>query len=104
MTDDLSELMTESMKDPEFAAAYRDVESRSKLLDTLVSLREQSGLTVEQVAEHMGVKPTRVRDYEQRRIDPHWSTHQRYARAIGHRLSWAVAVSTPASEEENPSA
>ena len=101
---DLDELMAESMKDPAFAAAYRDAESRTNLMDTLVMLRVNSGLSIDEVAVHMGVKPKRVRDYERRRIDPHWSTHQRYARALGHRLTWAIAVERPGAEEENPSA
>ncbi len=91
--DDLQRMMIKDLQDPDFAAAYRDAESRSALHDKLVNLRLASARTVEEVAKHMGVKPERVRDYEAHRRDALWGMHQRYARAVGHRLMWAIGVS-----------
>lgn len=62
----------------------------------LVRVRLHSGLTVEQVAERMGIGPTQVVDQIERpESDPHLSTLRRYARAVGALVSIEVAPEAP---------
>jgi ribosome-binding protein aMBF1 (putative translation factor) len=72
------------------ADAEQDAGTRWDLRNLLVDARHAAGLTVEQVAQCMGVPPRVVRDYEAGTNDPRLSLHQRYARAVGVRLRVGV--------------
>lgn len=88
--DDLDRFLAERLKDPEFAAAFEDAGVRPRLILRLTALRKARGLTVEQLAERMQMKPKRVRQYEGGLTDPTLSMHQCYARAVGARITVEV--------------
>lgn len=88
--DDLDRFLAERLKDPEFAAAFEDAGVRPRLVLRLTALRNARGLTVEQVAKRMQMKPKRVREYEGGVTDPTLSMHQCYARAVGARITVEV--------------
>ncbi len=88
--DDVDVLLAEQLKDPSFAAAYRDAGARFELHQRLVSAREAAGLSRADVAARMQVKTKRVDDFEGGRTDPCFSFLQRYARAVGLHLTTAV--------------
>ena len=57
----------------------------------LVRARLQCGLTVEDVAERMGISPESVVDHMERpESDPSMSTVRRYAMAVGALVSYDV--------------
>lgn len=79
---DFDELATE----PGFAEAMADAEARAALRLTLIQARKACGLTQKDVAGAMETTQSAVSDFERGGTDPHLSTLQRYARAVGARL------------------
>jgi transcriptional regulator with XRE-family HTH domain len=94
MEDEFGSYLDEATRDPEFRAAYEDEVSRHKLIDSLVRLRVALGFSQSDVARRMGVKQPTVSGFENESSDPKVSTVQRYARAVGARVS--VRVEMPA--------
>ncbi len=85
--DDLDDYLAEQMKDPQFAAAFRDANARYALNRRLVAAREAAGLSRADVAARMEVKRREVDDFEGGRTDPYFSFLQSYARAVGAHLT-----------------
>lgn len=77
--------------DPRTQAALEDARAAERLIDSLVQLRLQIGATQTDVAEEMETTQSAVSKFERAGGDPHLSTLQRYARAVGARL-WLRAV------------
>lgn len=73
-----SKLVKDAMEDAETAAA---------LVERLRELREERGMTVEQVAKFMEVTADEVRELESASNDPYLSQLQRYVRAIDGELT-----------------
>jgi DNA-binding XRE family transcriptional regulator len=89
--DDLDLLLEEELVDPAFRALYEDSEHRADLLRSLVSSRSSAHLTQEMVAQRMGTTQSAVSELEGGTSDPRFSTLQRYARAVNHRIcAWSV--------------
>lgn len=76
----------ELANEPGFADALADAEDRAALRLTLIRARKASGLTQKDVARAMETTQSAVSDFERGGTDPHLSTLQRYARAVGARL------------------
>ena len=70
-------------RDPVLADAIADAQTRSALRATLVAQRKTSGLTQKDIATAMETTQSAVSDFERGSTDPHLSTLQRYARAVG---------------------
>jgi transcriptional regulator with XRE-family HTH domain len=82
--DELDEFIAaESDRDPLFVSAMHDAHVRGELIRTLVRARRESGMRQVDVAEQMGTTQSCVSDLESGERDPHFSTLQRYARAVG---------------------
>src|SRR4051794_36635076 len=73
--------------DPHLRTALEDERQRSALLRGLIRKRTTAGMTQATVAKGMGTTQSAVSDLEAGSTDPRLSTLQRYARAIGCRLS-----------------
>jgi transcriptional regulator with XRE-family HTH domain len=84
-TDSLASEIEESLKDPQYRAAFEDSSHRYRVIDLLVRLRKARKLTQKQVAERMGVGQSTVAGFENEGSDPRLSTVQRYARAVESR-------------------
>jgi len=83
--------MVESWKqEPEFKAAYDELETEFTLLRDLLLARQRSGLTQAEVAEKMGTKPPAVTRLEtalsDNRHSPTIATLKKYARAVDCKL------------------
>lgn len=72
--------------------AERLVEADTTLMRELVRAREQAGLTVEQVAERVGMMPDDVREFEAYWADPKLSVIRRYALAVGVAVTHDVSL------------
>lgn len=87
--------------------ALHDAASTANLLLfrwQLVRVRLRHGLTVEDVAERMGLKPELVIDLMERpESDPHLSTVRRYAMAVGALVAHDVIREVIAEPERGES-
>ncbi|MEZ0326373.1 MAG: helix-turn-helix domain-containing protein [Fimbriimonas sp.] len=78
MKDYLDELVEENLKDPAFAAKWKEVEART----ALSAIRKQANLTQEQVAQKMGVARPRVAELERRPLSVSFGRMLAYAKAL----------------------
>jgi transcriptional regulator with XRE-family HTH domain len=76
----------------------RPIDRDMRLVETLVSVRRQRGLTQAEVAERMGRSQPAVSDFERLGGDPHLSTIRRYALAVGVDVFHMVNVSGEVTE------
>lgn len=83
---DLMAMLGLDPSDPEVIAATEDVDAVLELIDELVAIRKQANLRQEDVAAKMQTFQPSISDFERLGADPHISTIQRYARAVGARL------------------
>ncbi len=77
-------------KDPEFKAAYDELETEFKLLRELLAARRRAGMTQAGVAAKMGTKAPAVTRLEMalsaNKHSPTLATLKKYARAVGCKL------------------
>lgn len=78
---------------PGMSEAVQDAADRAALRATLITARKAAGLKQRDVAALMETTQSAVSDFERGTTDPHLSTLQRYARAVGARL--VVRASVP---------
>lgn len=94
MSNELFELLGLDPDSPHMRAAVEDDASLAQLMRCLYELRRRANLTQAEVAERMGTTQSAVSDLERTAVDPHVTTLQRYARAVGAALKLvAVPVS-----------
>ncbi|MBM3267654.1 MAG: helix-turn-helix transcriptional regulator [Candidatus Sericytochromatia bacterium] len=74
------------LADPEVQEAYDAQAEGFTLFEQLFEARKRAGLTLEQVAEKMGTKPSAVSRLGSSKHSPSISTLKKYAKAVGHRL------------------
>lgn len=79
--------MSEAVRERAAALA----ETLDRLLEDLVDLREQQGLSQRDVAERMGVTQSAVSQFERYDANPTLASVRRYALAVGARISIDVA-------------
>lgn len=53
-------LKRKALQDPEVKEAYYDLSAEFELISSLISMREQSGLTQDEVAAKMGTKAPNI--------------------------------------------
>ena len=84
------EMVSEWMKDPEFKAEYDALGESFTLFDELIRMRQQAGLTQEEVAKRMHTKTPAVARLEagggSKQHSPSVATLQKYAEAVGCHL------------------
>lgn len=90
MSNDLETYFAAKMQDPRFRDSYEDAEAIDQLIDALVERRRSLGSTQTDVSAQMGVKQPTVSGFEKQDSDPRVSTLQRYARAIGARITFEL--------------
>ena len=83
---ELNELKQQLFKDAEFKQAYDELEEEFQLIDTLVSMRTQAGLTQTDIAEKMGTQPSNISRLESGKVSPKLETLRNYAHACGFKL------------------
>lgn len=88
--DTLDDLIEELSVDPAFSSALDDAGHRTQVIQRLIGLRQAKKLTQAQVASVMGIGQSTVSEFEGGSSDPHLSTLQRYARAVGASVRVSV--------------
>jgi ribosome-binding protein aMBF1 (putative translation factor) len=82
----VTEAAKEWFKNPEFKAAYDELEEEFALAQALIKARADADMTQEQVATEMGTTQAVVARLESGRAMPSTRTLQRYAKATRTRL------------------
>ena len=82
----VEEAAAEWLKDPEFKAAYDELEEEFTLASALIAARAQADMTQEQVAQAMGTTQAVIARLESGRVKPSTRTLERFAQATGTRL------------------
>jgi len=82
----LSQLKQKAFQDPEVKKAYDQLNEEFKLISSLIAMREQSGLTQDEIATRMGTKAPNISRLESGRSNPSIKTLVNYARACGFQL------------------
>ncbi|MDA0633995.1 helix-turn-helix transcriptional regulator [Nonomuraea sp. MCN248] len=88
----IAELLDIDLEDPEVQRENAAIDRDMRLIETLVSVRRQRGMTQADVAERMGRSQPAVSDFERLGGDPHLSTIRRYALAIGVDVHHVVSM------------
>ncbi|MCW8387445.1 helix-turn-helix domain-containing protein [Fluoribacter dumoffii] len=76
-----------SLKNEDVKQAYDVLESEFALVNSLFSMRQQAGLTQEQLAERMGTQKGNISRLEKGNSNPNWKTLEKYAHACGFGIS-----------------
>lgn len=108
--DTLEEMFGIDPESPEAQRADFLVDSDMRMLDKLVQIRRERGLTQAQVGAIMGVSQPTVAEFEATGSNPRLSTIRRYAQAVealvrhevepdrGQAASWSeIVIDTPAT-------
>ncbi|PST98658.1 helix-turn-helix domain-containing protein [Photobacterium gaetbulicola] len=82
----LSTLKAKALSKPEVKQAYEELAPEFELISTLISMREKSGLTQDEVALRMGTKAPNVSRLESGKSNPSLRTLVSYAKACGFKL------------------
>lgn len=82
----LADLKARLMKNPEFAAAYTEADAEYQVIEEMIRVRSEAGLTQEALAERMGTTQSAIARLEGGRVSPSVETLRRYAVAVGKRL------------------
>lgn len=82
----LSALKQKAFKNPEVKAAYDELGEEFELISTLITMREKSGLTQDEVAKKMGTRVPNISRLESGRANPSLKTLVSYAHACGFKL------------------
>lgn len=73
-------------KDPEYRAAYEELDGEFSLASAMIEARSHAGLTQEELARRMGTTQAVIARLESGRVKPSTRTLERIARATGCRL------------------
>lgn len=90
MPAELDKFIDEVLKDPEARATFDEAQARHAIIDELVRRRKAAGITQTKLAEMLGIGQSTVASFESETSDPMLRSMQRYARAIGARISIQV--------------
>ncbi|EGR7987177.1 helix-turn-helix transcriptional regulator [Vibrio parahaemolyticus] len=82
----LSALKQKAFDNPEVKAAYDELGDEFELISTLITMREKSGLTQDEVAKKMGTRAPNISRLESGRANPSLKTLVSYAHACGFKL------------------
>lgn len=86
----LDDLWAEVADEPGYAESRRDAADRLAMVAALTDLRKSCHMTQRDVAAAMGTGQSAISELECGGTDPRVSTVQRYARAVGKRLTWCL--------------
>lgn len=82
----LNDLSKKLLKNPLFKIEYDALEEEFQLIQTLIEMREMSGLTQEEIAKKMGTQKSNISRLEKGSGNPGWKTLQNYAHACGFKI------------------
>lgn len=81
-----------ALTNPEIKKEYEALEPEFALINALLSMRENAGLTQKQVASLMGMQESNVSRLEAGTGNPTIATVQKYAKACGCKLNFNYTI------------
>lgn len=100
----IADLLGIDLDDQETRRSAAAVERDMRLIESLIKVRLEKGLTQKQVAARMGRSQSVVSDFERVGGDPHLSTIRRYALALGVEVRHGVQVCVEIAPGWSPTA
>lgn len=94
--------LEDQLQDPAFAEAWEDLREWTDLKDRLVARRKELGLRQKDVARRVHVSQSTISEFENSSSEPHLSTLQGYARAVGLRIFMDAAAPLPQTSATAP--
>jgi transcriptional regulator with XRE-family HTH domain len=85
-TKSYKEFLKEQLRNPEFAAAYYELEPEFQVAREVIRLRLEKGLTQEELAELVGTKQSGISRLENASVKPTFGFLQKVAEALGVRI------------------
>jgi HTH-type transcriptional regulator, cell division transcriptional repressor len=86
---------------PDTATIYSEIPDNDTMGGRLLRARDAAGLTIQELATRIGVKPSTVQAWENDRSQPRANRLQMIAGMLGVSLSWLLhGVGTGPSEDE----
>jgi len=82
----LQKLKEKAFENEKVKEEYERLNEEFSLIDTLLSMRQQSGLTQDDIAEKMGTQKSNISRLEKGRGNPSWKTLSNYAHACGFEI------------------
>jgi DNA-binding XRE family transcriptional regulator len=82
-----NELLSEELKDPEFARAYEDSQPEFEVRRVLVEARSEKGITQKELAESLGIRPRLLEEIESGKTSPTLEMVVSLARKLGRTVS-----------------
>lgn len=82
----LKELKNDLMRDPEFAAAYEEVQPELAVMRAIADARAEQNLTQKQVSERTGIAQAELSKLENGARNPSIKLLQRLADGLGYTL------------------
>lgn len=82
----LDEFKKEAFKNPNLKKEYAALEDEFKLIEALIDMRQQAGLTLEEIAEKMGSQKSIVSRLLSGNTNASWRLLQQYAQACGFKI------------------
>ncbi|MGL1218251.1 helix-turn-helix domain-containing protein [Vibrio parahaemolyticus] len=82
----LAALKKKAFTNHEVKEAYDELSDEFELISTLITMREKSGLTQDEVAQRMGTRAPNISRLESGRANPSLKTLVSYAHACGFKL------------------
>ncbi|AWG82215.1 MULTISPECIES: helix-turn-helix domain-containing protein [Vibrio] len=82
----LAALKKKAFTNQEVKEAYDELGDEFELISTLITMREKSGLTQDEVAQKMGTRAPNISRLESGRGNPSLKTLVSYAQACGFKL------------------
>ncbi|OOE89532.1 transcriptional regulator [Salinivibrio sp. MA427] len=84
----LQALKAKALQNPDVKQAYDELAPEFELIDMLLSMRKQAGLTQQQVAVRMGTKEGNISRLEKGKGNPTLKTLLSYAKACNCKLNF----------------
>ena len=86
----LDDIISERMKDPEFAQAWTETELEDQIKRTLIEARIDAGLTQKELAEKSGIRQSNISRIENGSAIPTLQTLYAIARGFGKKLKITI--------------
>ena len=81
-----NDFLNEQMKDPAFKAEWEALDPEFSVIEAILKVRKESGLTQKQLSERTGIAQTDISRLERGNANPSLRTLQRLAAGMGMRV------------------
>ena len=87
---DFEKYLAEQMKDPEFAAAYDELEVQYAFARQVIAARLAAGITQAELAQRVGTSQANISKLEHGTLNPSFDMARRVAVGLGKRLNITI--------------